>query len=105
MSNTIPENTIILYDGALGGTPDTQGQLIFRTSPGALATQAFADGATMLDTMANQADAVGYFANLRAIIPALDRERGYKLSFTVQVVAEYHADSDKDGDGRGDRAG
>jgi len=27
------------------------------------------------------------------------------LSFTVQVVEEYHADSDKDGDGVGDRAG
>lgn len=104
MSNTIPEHTIILYDSTLGGTPDSQGRLILRASPGALATQTFADGATTLDTMANQADAAGYFANPSAI-PALERQRGYQLFFTMQIVAEYHADSDKDGDGRGDRAG
>jgi len=46
----------------------------------------------------------GYFADPRAI-PALDSTAGYALRFSVQVVAEYHADSDKDGDGLGDRAG
>lgn len=104
MSNTKSENTIILYDAALGGTPDTQGKLAFRASPGALATQAFAEGYTMLDSMASQLDAAGYFADPRAL-PVLDRTTGYALHFSVQLVSEYHADSDKDGDGLGDRAG
>src|SRR6476659_3892181 len=102
MSNTKPENTITLYDAALGGTPDTQGKLIFRASPEAVATQAFADGCTILDSMASQMDAAGYFANPRAL-PALDRTAGYALRFDLQLVAEYHDDSDKDGDGVGDR--
>jgi hypothetical protein len=104
MSNTLPENTITLYDAALGGTPDTQGKLVFRTSPEAIAAQTFADGCTILDSNASQKDAAGYSPDPRAI-PALDRAAGYALSFSVQVVAEYHADSDKDGDGVGDRAG
>jgi hypothetical protein len=104
MSNTTLENTITLYNAALGGTPDTQGKLAYRDSRAAAATQSFADGVTTLDTMANQADAAGYFADPR-VLPALDRQRGYALRFSVQLVAEYHADSDKNGDGIGDRAG
>jgi hypothetical protein len=95
---------LVLYDAALGGTPDAQGKLIFRTSPEAAAHQVFADGATTLDTTAQQADAAGYFGNPK-LIPALDRSAGYALTFAVQLVEEYHADSDKDGDGVGDRAG
>ena len=96
--------SLALYDAALGGTPDTQGRLVFRTSPEAAARQAFAEGATTLDTSAQQADAAGYFGNPK-VIPALDRAAGFALSFTVQLIEEYHADSDKDGDGVGDRAG
>jgi len=104
MSNTNPENTITLYDAAIGGTPDTQGKLTFRISPGAVATQTFVEGSTILDSMASQSDSVGYFADPRAL-PALKRSTGYTLCFSVQLVSEYHADSDKDGDGVGDRAG
>jgi hypothetical protein len=104
MSNIKPENTITLYDAALGGTPDTQGQLAFRASPDAVATQVFAEGCTILDSIAGQIDAAGYFADPRAL-PALDRTAGYALHFSVQLVSEYHADSDKNGDGLGDRAG
>jgi hypothetical protein len=96
--------TLTLYDAALGGTPETQGRLAYRDSRAAAATQSFIGGATTLDTMANQADAAGYFADPRAL-PALDRQRGYALRFRVQLLEEYHDDSDKDGDGVGDRAG
>jgi hypothetical protein len=58
----------------------------------------------MLDSMASQRDSAGYFASPQ-VLPALDRLQGYALHFAVQVVDEYHADSDKDGDGLGDRAG
>jgi hypothetical protein len=69
-----------------------------------MATQVFADGCTTLDSMARQVDSAGYFAVPRSL-PALDRAAGYALRFSMQLVSEYHADSDKDGDGVGDRAG
>src|SRR4051812_35382877 len=99
-----PEHTVTLYDTALGGTPDTQGNMAFRASPGALATQVFADSCTILDSRASQADAAGSFAGPQAL-PALDRAAGYALRCSVQIVSESHADSDKDGDGVGGRAG
>lgn len=95
---------VILYDAALGGTPDAQGKLAFRASPEARAVQTFADGAAILDTMAQQRDSAGYFGNPKEL-PTLDRRRGYALHFVVQLVEEFHGDSDKDGDGQGDRAG
>lgn len=104
MSQPSNAAALVLYDATLGGTPDTQGKLIFRASPEAVARQVFACGATTLDTSERQADAAGYFGNPK-LIPVLDRAAGYRLSFTVQLIEEYHADSDKDGDGVGDRAG
>jgi hypothetical protein len=93
-----------LYDGSLGGTPDTQGKLTYRASASASAQQIYADGATILDTTANQSDAAGYYGT-PASVGALDRGSGYSLSFTVQLISESHEASDKDGDGVGDRAG
>lgn len=40
----------ILYDAALGGTPDTQGKLRYHASPEAVASQRYADGATTPST-------------------------------------------------------
>jgi hypothetical protein len=104
MNNPSDQASMVLYDAALGGTPDMQGKLTYRDSRAIAATQSFADGCTTLDTMSNQQDSAGYVADPRAI-PALDRQNGYVLRFTVQLIEEYHADSDKDGDGVGDRAG
>jgi hypothetical protein len=101
---SIGRTTIVLYDAALGGTPDVQGKLAYRASPGAAAAQWFADGCTVLDTMASQGDSAGYFG-FPGVLPSLDRAQGYALDFTAQVVDEYHAESDKEGDGVGDRAG
>src|SRR5688572_2245247 len=95
---------VVLYDGALGGTPETQGRIAYRTSPSAIARQTFEDGATTLDTTRALRDAAGYMVDGRSI-PALDRALGYTLSFTVHIVEEAHGESDKDGDGMGDRAG
>ena len=94
----------ILYDGALGGTPDTQGKLRYHASPEAVASQRYADGATTLDTMALVADAAGYMLDPRLGL-VLDRAAGCELRFTFQLLDEDHAPSDKDGDGVGDRAG
>src|SRR3712207_6691915 len=84
--------SVVLYDGARGGTPDTQGQLIYRTSPSPSATHTFADGMTMLDTILHQRDAAGYMVD-PAAAHLLDRASGYVLSFAVQIVAETHAES------------
>lgn len=97
-------DTRVLYDAGLGGTPDAQGLLLYRSSPGAVARQVFADGATTLDTSATIHDAAGYVVHPRHT-PALERQAGYSLSFSVQLLAEDHGPSDKNGDGVGDRAG
>src|SRR5436305_11042139 len=105
MNTRSTDNTlVVLYDGSLGGTPDTQGKLIYRASASASAHQTYSDGATILDTTANQSGAAGYYG-APALVPLLDRASGYSLSFTVQLISESHEASDKDGDGAGDRAG
>lgn len=105
MSTPPTDNTlVVLYDGSLGGTPDTQGKLTYRATPSASAYQTYSDGVTILDTTANQSDAAGYYG-APALVPALDRASGYSLSFIVQLISESHEVSDKDGDGVGDRAG
>jgi hypothetical protein len=98
---------VVLYDGALGtGTPDTQGFLYLTrpTPPQLAAVQTYAGGVTTLTTTLETSDQAGYFARAN-LMPSLDRTAGFTVSFTVQVVAEEHSASDKNGDGIGDRAG
>jgi hypothetical protein len=103
--------TLVLYDGALGTTPDKQGfqyQAINGENPflPAAATQAFANAATTLDTTPQKRDLAGYAAtNTTSALPVLNRGVGYSVSFTVQIQQENHAGSDKNGDGLDDRAG
>jgi hypothetical protein len=103
-SKATSTRSIVLYDAARGGVPNEQQSLHFHLSPDARAVQRFADGTTLLDTTADRRDAAGYVP-LPGEIPALNRVAGYSLSFSVQVVAEMHDWSDKNGDGIGDRAG
>ncbi len=100
---------IVLYDGVLGGTPDTQGftyQALNLTVPpvAVMATQSFANGLTTLDTVTRTSDLAGYFAN-SGLYPPLNRTTGYALTFVTEVITETHAGSDKNGDGVDDRAG
>lgn len=103
-SITLVETTYICYDGSMGGTPDTQGRLVFRTSPEAIAAQVESGGATLLDTSAARRDSAGYMLRPEHQ-RTLDREAGFSLSWSMQLLAEEHAASDKNGDGVGDRAG
>lgn len=89
------QNTVTLYDGALGGTPDTQG-LAYSTSPGALATQSFASSVTTLDTTPQRNNLAGYFGN-GALYPALNHIAGYSLLFSAQVITESHVSNDRAG--------
>jgi len=95
---------VILYDGALGGTPGAQGMNYLALPFSASATESFTNGVTTLDTTPQQTDLAGYFAK-SGLVPALNRAIGYTVNFTTQVITETHSGSDKDGDGVDDRAG
>jgi len=88
-------STSTLYDGALGGTPDTQG-LLYPETFAVSATQTFSNGVTILDTTPLQSDLAGYIGN-PASVPALDRTSGYTLTFGVQVVSEAHSNNNRAG--------
>lgn len=96
-SSTQPQATIILYDGANGGTPDSQ-ELYYQTWPliGAAASQSYANGATTLDTTPNIDEYAGYATDE---LPALARQVGYSAEFTVQMLAETHTSQDRAGFG------
>ncbi|NER37213.1 MAG: DUF4347 domain-containing protein [Oscillatoria sp. SIO1A7] len=101
----VPGASFSLYDGT--GTPDSQDFFYLAANPfsfsppnGIAATQTGQN----LNTTAQTDDYAGYFGN-PAAIPLLDRNVGYTVSFTAQVVSENHAGSDKNGDGQEDRAG
>ncbi len=96
-----PQTTIVLYDGSLNAgtpnTPDKQG-FSYLTNPlvGALATQTFTNGVTTLDTTPLMSDYAGYFAKTNWY-PALDRQAGYQLLFTTQILTETHIDVNRAG--------
>jgi hypothetical protein len=89
--------TVTLYDGALGGTPDTQG-FSYLTEPilSAQASQSFANGTTTLTTTLQTSDKAGYFAN-SALMPQLDRTAGYTVRFRTQVLEEIHNNNNRAG--------
>jgi hypothetical protein len=89
---------IVLYDGSqTAGTPDTQGFFYLTNPPGNVqATQTFTSPVTILDTAPQMSDYAGYFANPTLYAP-LDRAGGYQMSFTLQVLSETHASSDRTG--------
>lgn len=91
--------TYTLYDGALGGTPNTQSFLYLNLPPGS-ATNSESGGVTTLDTtIVNNGAYAGYFNDHSTTpdIPVLDRTTGYTVTFTVQVESESHANNDRAG--------
>ncbi len=87
----------VLYDAALGGTPDAPGQgMVYRATdsgfrgPPAAAAQSYLDGLTELQTSAELGDHAGYTAEA-ALVPDLDQAAGYTLTLRVQIVAEQHS--------------
>jgi hypothetical protein len=99
--NFIPRasTTYTLYDGGLGGTPDTQ-SFLYLNLPTGTATQSESGGVTTLDTKVVSMGAyAGYFGDRVTVpqIPVLDRTEGYTLTFTVQVEAEAHGNNNRAG--------
>ncbi|AFY81265.1 DUF4347 domain-containing protein [Oscillatoria acuminata] len=97
----VPGASFNLYDGT--GTPNPQG-FEYRTLP-SLPIATTQNGPN-LNTSASALDYAGYIARPDRI-PLLDRNTGYTIDFTAQILAENHATAtaDKNGDGIGDRAG
>src|SRR5262245_11661391 len=85
---------IVLYDGALGTLPDSQG-FTFLAFPSVSPTAS--GGATVLDTSGDKSTYAGYFSRPTPQL-VLDRTIGYTISFTVQVELEDHAGSDRNND-------
>jgi hypothetical protein len=90
--------TVTLYDGALGGTPDTQSYFsyIIDPFPPHAASQSFANGATTLTTTLEISDQAGYFSN-SSPMPQLDRTDGYTVRFSAQVLEETHNNNNRAG--------
>ena len=103
-SSPIHRQTIVLYDGARGGTPDTQGMVYSALPIPSQATQTYSGGVTTLDTNVRQLDQAGYSVTPTLAL-TLSRATGFTLTFTTQVVTETHSGTDRNGDGIDDRAG
>lgn len=93
----VPPATVVLYNGALGTTPDVQGALLYLPQnledPPVETTQSWANNFTTLDTLTKTTDLAGYFTNT----VTLDRQTGFTLNFTTQVVSETHLNQDRAG--------
>jgi hypothetical protein len=89
--------TEILYDGALGSTPDAQGW-VYASFPltGAKATQSVEGATTLLDTTAAMRDMAGYFYT-RPPEQALDRSIGFRLVFNLRIAEEKHVNPNRAG--------
>lgn len=100
-----PTDTLVLYDGALGGTPDTQNMvygaidLVFPPFPPVVeATQIYSPAlqATILDTTPDMDDMAGYGVT-PTLMPTLTRQNGFQLHFTLRVAEETHANPNRAG--------
>lgn len=115
---TLLLSNISLYNGAAGGTPDTQEWLTF-SSTTSVPSQTFSSGVTTVNTITTTSYTAsenpvtfGTFTNYKGLVPTkvnnlfpvLDRTQGFTLSFEVQIKQEAHF-SDDNNDGLQDRAG
>ncbi len=92
----------VLYDGALGGTPNNQGFTYF---PFGAASNTETGGITTLDTTSGGNSTKAGYWGISPLVPILNRANGFTLRFIAQVINETHTGSDRNGDGLDDRAG
>jgi hypothetical protein len=99
----VPTDTLVLYDGALGGTPDTQNFEYAAVNPNfpfppAQATQTYSPALslTILDTTPEIGDLAGY-AVTPTLVPTLSRQAGFRLDFSLRIHSENHNNNDRAG--------
>lgn len=98
------EKKSVLYEAALGGTPADQEFMYMAYPFSSSATQTYENNMTVLDTTSVKNDKAGYF-NDPDSMPEFNMTRGFSASFTLRIMNETHAGTDRDGDGIDDRAG
>ena len=94
-------DTLVLYDGALGGTPDEQlfeyvAANTILPPQDVMATQTYSAPLTILDTMPEIRDYAGYGIT-PTLAPVLTRTLGFTLNFTIRLSSEAHIDTDRAG--------
>ncbi len=96
-------DTFVLYDGAFGGTPDTQNFEYAAVNPvipfpPPQATQIYipALGLTILDTTPQINDLAGY-AVTPTLVPTLSRQTGFRLDFAIRIHSENHNNNNRAG--------
>ena len=89
---------VVLYDGALGTVPQSQGWL-YLTDPlvGSSATLTAAGGTAVLDTTAARGESAGLFSHLQPGVPTLTRTPGFELLIYLQVKNEGHDHANRGG--------
>lgn len=94
----VAQADVVLYDGSVNTTPGSQGWL-YLTNPltGSGATQTAANGATTLDTTANQASQAGYFSTTLAAMPTLNSSTGWTVSIDARIMLESHSNTNRSG--------
>ncbi len=97
-----PTDAVVFYDGALGGTPDTQNMvygaidLEFPFTVEATQTYSAAMQATILDTTPDMSDMAGYGVT-PTMVPTLTRQNGFQLHFTLRMAEEMHTSQHRAG--------
>ena len=98
------DTTVILYDGTLGGLPETQNleyEEVWLFIDGA--SETFNNGRTILNTTLNNLDRDSTYAGYGAapisvtIMPILSHTQGYRLHFAVQIDFEDGSSNDRAG--------
>jgi len=100
----------VLFNGASGGLPPTQGWLSFGTNPLLPSSQLQRNGLTNL---VSKPGGLGGYSNYRPmtptlvnpVFPSLQRSIGFALNVQVRVNSESHTANDINNDGLADRAG
>ena len=106
-SMTVHAETHVLYDGALGTLPSTQGWLYGDTPLfSSDATQAMTGNtpnSVNMDSTTTITDSSGYFSDALPLLsphpnlPILNRNQGYHVNFGLEVLSETHVNNDRAG--------
>lgn len=83
-------DTTVLYDGSVAGETLADQGFFYLTRPPVTATTGYSDGGTTLISTANPADYAGFSIRPEAMVP-LDRQAGFTLQFTLQILDEIHS--------------
>ena len=92
LTAALPASALSLYDPALGSLPAAQGwSTLGNSTPG---SQALVGGLLQVDTTV---DGVGAFGSGRFTPQPLDTVGGFRLQFSLQVLAEQHSSDNRAG--------